>query len=160
MHVSGTTNGTLGAGTRALDKSAFNLMTTAINSAEAGPTITNTFYNNEAVTIPDHNSAWTARYIYVSGLPSRITAANLSLTIYHPYKKDLQVMLTSPAGRNVVVHNRTGGSADNVIFNNLNVLKSFRGANPNGWWKIQVRDLARADVGTFNFGSLTLSAHN
>ncbi len=77
----------------------------------------------------------------------------LDLDIPHSWKGDLVVTLTSPSGKSAVVHNRTGGSADNVAgkFD----LTAFAGESAKGKWTLTVEDKARGDVGTLNSWGLS-----
>ncbi len=79
----------------------------------------------------------------------------LNLDVLHSYKGDLQVTLTSPSGKSAVVHNRTGGSADNVqgSFD----LSQFAGESAKGEWKLTVEDKAKADVGTLKSWGLEIT---
>ncbi|MCY0999955.1 M4 family metallopeptidase [Myxococcus sp. MISCRS1] len=69
----------------------------------------------------------------------------LSLDITHSYKGDLKVTLTSPSGKTFDVHNRTGGSADNIKqdFD----LSAFAGESAKGEWTLKVSDHAAGDKG-------------
>jgi subtilisin-like proprotein convertase family protein len=67
-------------------------------------------------------------------------------------------MLTAPNGRSLTLHNRAGGSADNIVVYGQDITGSFAGVNPNGNWRMSVRDLAGADVGYLNNVSLTLTS--
>ena len=160
VHVSGNTNGSLGAGVRALNDDAYSLITSATTSSGNAPpvTTTRTFSSSTALNIPDNNSAWTVRSLSVASMPSTLTAATISLNISHTWIGDLEVMLTSPTGRSLTLHGQTGGSADNVVISSRDISSSFSGANPNGTWRLSMRDLAGADTGRLNSVSLTLSA--
>ena len=94
----------------------------------------------------------------MAAMPTNTTSVKVSLNISHTYRGDLEVTLTSPSGRVVTLHNRTGGSADNVILTNQDVSSSFSGSNPNGTWKLSMRDRAARDTGKLNSVSLTISS--
>jgi len=145
---------------RALDSQAIPLITDAANSANAGtPAVTTrTFSSSTRVAIPDARSTWTVVNLPVSSMPAVITAINVSLNVSHTYKGDLEITLTSPSGRVLPPHSRTGGSADNVILTNLDASSSFNGTNPNGTWKVSMRDMSTQDTGAFNSASLTISS--
>lgn len=81
----------------------------------------------------------------------------LSLDLAHTYRADLRVALVSPSGRSVVVHDRTGGSADDLVFEALEV-PELAGEALEGTWALNVQDLEAADVGTLRGWSLTLTA--
>ncbi|QSQ27700.1 M4 family metallopeptidase [Pyxidicoccus parkwayensis] len=77
-----------------------------------------------------------------------IDKLKLDLDIKHTYRGDLTVTLTSPSGKSAVVHNRTGGSADDVkgSFD----LTAFAGEKAKGEWTLTVSDKARGDTGVLN----------
>jgi subtilisin-like proprotein convertase family protein len=174
VHVSGSASGGQGAGTRALNSEANQLIGSAI-AASGGTTppptaptepavpaptteVTKTFSSTAALTIPDGSRTWAVRNLPVSGMPASLTKVLVSLNISHAYKSDLEVTLTSPTGRALTLHRYTGGSEDNVIFVNRDISSSFTGLNPNGTWKLSMRDRYRPDVGRLNSVSLTLTA--
>ncbi|MFP2908593.1 M4 family metallopeptidase [Pyxidicoccus sp. 3LFB2] len=72
----------------------------------------------------------------------------LDLDVKHTYRGDLTVTLTSPSGKSAVVHNRTGGSADDLkgSFD----LSAFAGEQAKGEWTLTVSDKARGDTGVLN----------
>jgi subtilisin-like proprotein convertase family protein len=74
------------------------------------------------------------------------------VTIYHTYKSDIKVDLVAPDGTLYNIHNRTGGSADNVIgtFN-----KDLSSEPLNGVWKLRVNDNATSDTGRIDTWSIT-----
>ncbi|WP_426751053.1 M4 family metallopeptidase [Myxococcus sp. Y35] len=94
---------------------------------------------------------------------SKITVADdvtvdqlkLDLDIDHTFKGDLSVTLTSPSGKSEVVHNRKGGSADNIKegFD----LSAFAGESAKGEWTLTVKDNARRDTGTLNSWGLSIT---
>ncbi|HEX8706425.1 MAG TPA: S8 family serine peptidase [Myxococcaceae bacterium] len=75
-----------------------------------------------------------------------IDSMKLSLDLPHTYRGDLVVTLTSPSGKSHTVHNRTGGSADNLqgSFD----LSAFKGEKTQGTWTLTVEDKAKSDTGT------------
>ncbi len=80
--------------------------------------------------------------------PSNLQVA---VTIYHTYKGDLKVDLIAPDGSVYVLHNRSGGSGDNII-QTFTVNASTEVAN--GTWKLRVNDNARGDTGYLDKWSL------
>jgi subtilisin-like proprotein convertase family protein len=113
-------------------------------------------------SIPDNNATGATSIATVAGLSSTLAEVDVSVSITHPYKGDLRVTLIHPDGTQVILHNQTGGSADNVIttFDTLTVpaqsLAAFVGKAPNGTWQLRVQDLASQDVGTLTGWSLLL----
>lgn len=92
---------------------------------------------------------------------------NVPIDITHTYIGDLIVDLTSPSGTTVRLHNRTGGSTDNLVqtYNDPatpadgpGTLTDFVGEYSNGTWTLLVSDNAGADTGTLNSWGLTMQA--
>jgi bacillolysin len=83
-----------------------------------------------------------------------LDSLKLDLDINHTYKGDLVVKLTSPSGKEYVVSNRAGGSA-NDIKRSFDVTSAFK-SEPSiaGDWKLTVEDKARRDTGTLNSWAL------
>ncbi|MER7764921.1 S8 family serine peptidase [Streptomyces sp. NPDC097619] len=90
--------------------------------------------------------------VTVSGVPGNAPAAlTVAVDIKHTYIGDLVVDLIAPDGSVYNLHNRTGGSADNII-RTYSVNASSEVAN--GTWKLRVRDAASADVGKIDSWAL------
>ena len=83
-----------------------------------------------------------------------ITELQVALEIRHTYVGDLEVTLTSPLGTSVTLHNRTGGSTDDLVgtYGSSLVpsqpLSAFNGEDVQGTWTLVVSDLAGGDEGT------------
>ncbi len=105
------------------------------------------------LAIPDADNAGVVASLPVTGA-GQVASLSLSLTIAHPYKGDLKVTLISPAGTSHVLHDQTGGSADDVAFSNLPIT-AFQGQPAAGTWKLKLQDLSPDDVGALNAWSLT-----
>ncbi len=115
--------------------------------------------------IPDSNPAGV--YDYLS-FPDDATVSEVEvyLNLTHTYVGDLIVELTSPEGTVVRLHNRSGGSADDLVGwypTELTVtgpgsLDDFIGENAMGDWEIWVSDNAGADVGTLHTWCLKVTA--
>ncbi|HLL53069.1 MAG TPA: proprotein convertase P-domain-containing protein [Myxococcaceae bacterium] len=84
-----------------------------------------------------------------------VQKVSVNLDIPHSYKGDVVVTLTSPSGKSAVVHNRTGGSADDV--KGKFDLSAFAGEKSQGDWKLTVEDKGRGDVGTLKSWSLEVT---
>ena len=83
-----------------------------------------------------------------NGLP----ATNVGVNITHTYIGDLKVELLAPSGRAYMLHNRSGGSADNI----QKVYTVDLSSEPlNGNWKLRVTDAARGDNGVLNDWNIT-----
>jgi subtilisin-like proprotein convertase family protein len=74
--------------------------------------------------------------------------------ITHTYIGDLSVSLIAPNGTRVALHDRAGGSIDNLIKTYSGAttpsLASLRGQPAQGAWRLHVADLDARDVGKLN----------
>ncbi|MBN7137557.1 peptidase M14 [Lysobacter enzymogenes] len=110
-----------------------------------------TYSNDTDVAIPDN--ATVESPITVSGRSGNGSASTpVQVTIYHTYKSDLKVDLVAPDGTVYNIHNRTGGSADNVIGT---FTKDLSSEPLNGTWKLRVNDNASSDTGRIDAWSIT-----
>ncbi len=110
-----------------------------------------TYSNDTDVAIPDN--ATVESPITVSGRSGNGSASTpVQVTIYHTYKSDLKVDLVAPDGTVYNIHNRTGGSADNVIGT---FTKDLSSEPLNGTWKLRVNDNATGDTGRIDAWSIT-----
>ncbi len=79
------------------------------------------------------------------------TGLRVNVRIIHTYIGDLKVDLVSPTGVIYTVHNRTGGSADNII---TTYTVNASGSPANGSWRLRVNDNAAGDTGYVDSWSL------
>jgi subtilisin family serine protease len=116
-------------------------------------TIERSYTNNTPISIPDNNPTGINSTLNV---PDALNIFELSVAvnITHTFIGDLVVELRSPSGTVAVLHNRTGGSTDNLVatFRPTN----FSGQSAAGNWTLHVRDVASIDVGTLNTWTLTI----
>jgi serine protease len=120
---------------------------TASTPATGGPA---TYTNGTDYAIPDNNA---------TGITSSITATRtgdsgtvtVDVNIVHTYIGDLTVSLISPTGQTVVLHNKTGGSADNII---QSYTANMTGVESSGVWKLKAVDSASQDTGYINSWTL------
>jgi subtilisin family serine protease len=83
--------------------------------------------------------------IAVSGRTGSGSATTpVSVTIRHTYIGDLTVTLVSPAGRSVVLHDRSGASADDIV---RTYSVDLSGDALNGTWILRVADHEMFDIG-------------
>jgi subtilisin-like proprotein convertase family protein len=127
-----------------------------------------TLQNNTPVSIPDATPAGIWSYITVpgpkAGVDSTISAVRVYVSITHTYRGDLRVTVRGPNGAadSVVLHDRTGGSADNINWWYPDTvpaqsLAHFAGEAYPGQWGLHVSDLAGGDVGTLNGWKLEIT---
>ena len=76
----------------------------------------------------------------------------MAVAIVHPYIGDLIVDLIAPDGSVYNIHNRTGGSADNI---NRTYTVNLSSEAYNGTWKLRVNDNATGDTGRIDSWSIT-----
>ena len=90
----------------------------------------------------------------------RITRVTVSVDIEHTYRGDLRVSLTSPRGSTIMLHNRTGARADDLIKSYTSEgnsgLAALVGQQAQGDWTLKVADLAGLDLGTLRRWSLDI----
>ncbi|MCK7594351.1 proprotein convertase P-domain-containing protein [Pseudomarimonas salicorniae] len=90
--------------------------------------------------------------VTVSGRSGNMPSTlKVNVRIIHTYIGDLIVRLVAPDGSLYTLHNRTGGSADNII-TTYTVNASSELAN--GTWKLRVQDAATGDTGYIDSWSL------
>ncbi|MFE0501972.1 proprotein convertase P-domain-containing protein [Lysobacter soli] len=78
--------------------------------------------------------------------------SSINVNIVHTYRGDLKVDLVAPDGTLYNIHNRTGGSADNLTGT---YSKNLSSEALNGTWKLRVNDNAAGDTGYINSWSIT-----
>ena len=76
----------------------------------------------------------------------------VAVKIVHTYIGDLRVDLVAPDGSVYVLHNRSGGSADNI---DRTFTVNLSGEAKNGTWKLRVNDNYANDTGYIDRWSLT-----
>jgi hypothetical protein len=108
--------------------------------------------NPNDVTIPDVSTVESS--IVVSGCAGNAAAnSTAEVHIVHTYKGDLIVNLVAPDGTLYLLHNRAGGSADNIdqVFT-VNLSAEVA----NGTWRLRVQDAASLDTGRIDTWTLNL----
>ncbi len=113
------------------------------------------FENNTPIDIPDSTPAGITSVINVPN-EGTVFSTEAGVNITHTWRGDLIVSLTSPDGTQHTLHNRTGGSADDLV--ESWTVETFNGETMQGDWTLTVSDNAGADVGTLNSWNLTITA--
>jgi M6 family metalloprotease-like protein len=111
--------------------------------------------------IPDNQAAGIVDSIQISEAAT-IADLKVAVDISHTYRGDLQVTLTAPWGAMIVLHPKNQGGGENdlkVTYNagNLPPLATWRSRNAQGVWRLDVKDLAPADVGRLNRWSIEIT---
>ncbi|RIV39358.1 M4 family metallopeptidase [Micromonospora radicis] len=108
--------------------------------------------NETDVPISDNTTVESA--IVISGCAATPSpASTVTVDIIHTWIGDLVVSLVAPDGSAYVLHNRSGGSADNI---QQTYTVNLSGKAPNGTWRLRVQDAATADTGYINRWALSL----
>ncbi|MGQ0841005.1 proprotein convertase P-domain-containing protein, partial [Actinokineospora sp.] len=79
--------------------------------------------------------------------------STVEVHIRHTYIGDLVVSLIAPDGSAYILHNKAGGSTDNI---DRTYTVNLASENRNGTWTLRVQDTATQDVGTLDTWTLTL----
>nr|WSX54841.1 S8 family serine peptidase [Streptomyces sp. NBC_00974] len=119
---------------------------TAVTSTPATP-----FFENTADFAVGDNTTVESP-IAVTGVTGNAPAAlKVGVSIVHTYIGDLKVDLVAPDGTVYTLHNRAGGSADNI---NQTYTVNASSEVANGTWKLRVNDNAGGDTGKIDSWSL------
>jgi len=114
------------------------------------------------LAIPDNDASGVESILYVEeeGLLKDIY---VGIDIEHTYIGDLRVVLNSPSGESVVLHDRQGGSRHDLLetynFDSYPQLITFSGDRVQGDWTLLVSDHAAVDTGKLMFWELEFSIH-
>lgn len=91
----------------------------------------------------------------------KIINIEVSVKIRHTWSGDLRLTLKTPAGKELILQDRIGGSKDDVIktFRSSDdpQLSSLIGISAQGDWRLEVRDMAQQDVGVINNWGLAIT---
>ncbi len=141
-----TANKVTSAGTGSPNRLLYSLFGTT-----PPPPNTQTYSNTADYQIRDN--ATVDSPIAVSGRSGNApSSSTVNVRIIHTYIGDLKVDLVAPDGSLYNLHNRTGGSADNII---KAVTVNLSTEALNGSWKLRVNDNANADTGYIDSWSVT-----
>ncbi len=84
-----------------------------------------------------------------------VASVSVDLNITHTYISDLKVDLVAPDGTIETLHNRSGGSSDDII---STYTPSFNGTSISGTWTLKINDdYPSADDGVLNSWTLTIN---
>ena len=130
------------AETIAFAQSAFSLEIMLIDFAVTpGSRITDNSTVTSTIDIPLVNQSVTSDF-------------NVDIDLTHTHIGDLRITLTSPSGRQVTLHDRSGGGSDNRIGNYPSTLtpdeslSRLVGEDLSGTWTLTISDQAGGDTGT------------
>ena len=92
--------------------------------------------------------------ITIAGCAGNASAtATVEVHIVHTYIGDLIVSLIAPDGSTYPLHNRTGGSTDDI---HQTYTTNLSPEPADGTWKLRVQDAAGADIGRIDSWTLSL----
>jgi extracellular elastinolytic metalloproteinase len=133
------------------DVGTLNAWSLDVGVSQARPTL-----EGEAVpglVVPDNKPQGVTTQLVLAGTGT-VSRLTLELDITHTYVSDLTVALAGPDGTKATVHDRKGGSSDNLIgtFDSEagGALAPFVGKAAGGTWVLTVADHAGQDVGKLN----------
>lgn len=111
------------------------------------------------VHIPDNNPAGIQRNLSTTA-GGNVVGVEVSVDITHTFVGDLRISLRSPAGTEVILRDKTGGSADDVIETYTPAttapLGGMVGEPASGSWQLSVSDRVGQDVGKLNSWRLVI----
>jgi len=106
-----------------------------------------------ALAIPDAAPAGVSDTITLPG-EGRANGITVAVDIRHTYVGDLRVELVAPSGERAVLHDRTGGNADDLVrtwsTSDTSSLAALVGARIAGDWELRVSDHVSRDAGVLN----------
>ncbi|MEU3312356.1 S8 family serine peptidase [Streptomyces sp. NPDC006656] len=123
----------------------------ALKAVGATPPAGKYFENTADFAIADNSTVESP--LTVSGVTGNAPATlKVGVNIVHTYIGDLKVDLVAPDGTVYTLHNRAGGSADNI---NQTYTVDASSEVANGTWKLRVNDNAGGDTGKIDSWNLT-----
>ena len=115
---------------------------------------TQTFSATPNIAIPDSTSSQDATstiHISDNGTIRKIT---VSVDITHSFIGDLKVILTSPSGTAITLHDRSGSAQNDIERSYTTELSSLINTQIKGDWVLSVGDYASSDIGKINSWSI------
>jgi Zn-dependent metalloprotease/subtilisin-like proprotein convertase family protein len=140
----------------------------------------NTGVNTTPVNVPDNNPNGVFSSITINGSTNAANIVSVTIdSLTHTWNADLKIELMAPNGSVIVLANGVGGSGDNFIrtrfvtgataissgtspfTGNYAPAQAFSNlsGSANGTWKLYVKDLYGADIGTLWKWSINLPAN-
>jgi len=103
--------------------------------------------------IPDNTPAGIVRELHTSA-SGKVGSVGLSVDITHSWIGDLQISLRSPQGTEVMLHDRAGRDANDIVkaytISNTPELERVKGQSISGNWQLHISDRAGLDLGKLN----------
>ena len=124
----------------------------------AGPVV---LQESPGTVVPDNQSAGIERTLAATSAGA-VGDIEVAVDISHTYIGDLHVSLVSPAGTQVVLHDRTGAQADNITKTYTRAttpdLAILAGQPIAGNWRLRVSDHEAVDIGKVNSWKVTIQS--
>ena len=136
-----------------LDIGTLNSWEIKLNSGAPNVWDIDTVSINTPLSIPDNNSTGVIGEIRVQST-GQVVEAEVLVNISHTYISDLQLILICPNGVETVLHNRSGGNADDI--HKRYAVTACNDQSIAGSWQLIVRDLASLDRGILTEWTLRL----
>jgi Zn-dependent metalloprotease len=147
-------------------KAAWDAVSVPVQAADptcgggGGGVVHNFSATNVPLAIPDNNTTGVNALINVPAGQTNTLKVTVDANITHTFRGDLVIQVIGPGGQTATLSNRAGGSADNFVTTGQDITASFPTTAPTGQWRLFVRDLAAADVGTINSFALHITSTN
>ena len=113
------------------------------------------FENSDNLDIPDGAGRGVAGPTAVSVIPVSRTGdagtITVSVDIRHTYISDLVVVIRAPNGASATLHDREGGSSNNII---TSYTLNASGIEASGEWRLEIQDFWNQDAGSLNSWSI------
>jgi subtilisin-like proprotein convertase family protein/subtilisin family serine protease len=107
-----------------------------------------------AVAIPDHDLNGIASSIIIDEDGTIQSFESISINITHTFQGDLRVSLITPDNTSIMLHDGTGGGADNLVETydaaRIPALQQLQGKSVRGQWTLKVIDRWASDTGRLN----------
>lgn len=94
-----------------------------------------------------------------------IEAIGITVRLRHSYIGDLQISLVHPDGTEIMLHDRMGGTSDDLNLelgldgNDSPVLQTLRGKSAAGTWRLVVKDQVSSDTGTLDYVKIRIKGY-
>ena len=114
--------------------------------------------NTTEIFIDDKNELSSVQTCQLTGKVSKLS---LLLNIDHSHIGDLICSLKAPSGKSVIIHNKTGGSQNNLskTYDSSN-LKELIGENSEGDWTLNIIDQLKGDAGKLTSWKLDIETNS
>jgi len=111
------------------------------------------------LAIPDNNPVGVNAVINVATPGLTVQHVTVDVNLTHTFRGDLIIQVIAPNGQISTLSNLAGGAADDFITTGQDISASFTVGSPaTGVWRLFVRDLAGADIGTINLFRLSITS--